>query len=68
MMQPPQIETHVTNIYYVDDLVDNATLLRLHPDEELNIPNQDYITLNSSFTSPETIIWYTNKQSTFGKK
>ena len=56
MMQPPQIETHVTNKFYVDNLVDNATLLRLHPDEELNIPNQDYITLNSAFTSPETII------------
>ena len=56
MMQPPQIETHVTNKFYVDNLVDNATLLRLHPDEVLNIANQDYITLNSSFTSPETII------------
>ena len=44
MMQPPQIETHVTNKFYVDNLVDNATLLRLHPDEELNIPIQDYIT------------------------
>ena len=31
-------------------------MLRLDPDEQLNIPNQDYITLNSAFTSPETII------------
>ena len=42
--------------YLLTNLLDNATLLRLHPDEQLNIPNQDYITLNSAFTSPETII------------
>ena len=35
--------------------IDNATLLRLDPNEQLNIPNQDFITLNSAFTSPETI-------------
>ena len=56
MTQPPQIETHVTNKIYVDNLIENATLLRLDPNEQLNIPNQDFITINSASTSPETII------------
>ena len=36
--------------------VGNSSLIRLHSNGNLDIPNQDYITLNSSFTSPETII------------
>ena len=39
MTQPLQIDTHVTNKYDVDNFIDNATLLRLDPNEQLNIPN-----------------------------
>ena len=53
--QPPQIDTHATNRIFVTNLLDNATLLRLDRNEQLNIPNQDFITLNSAYTSPETV-------------
>ena len=56
MTQPPQIQSHCCIKKYVDESIDNATLLRLNHNEKLNIPNQDYITLNSAFTSPDTII------------
>ena len=56
MRKLPQILTHVTNKMYVDNSIDNATLLKLDPNEKLDITNQVYITLNSAFTSKETII------------
>ena len=40
---------------FVSTNIDEATLLRLDPDEKLKIAEQDYITLNSSLTSPKTI-------------
>ena len=56
----PAINSHLTFKEYVDNniiwAVDNSSLLRLDPNENLDIPNQDYITLNSAFTSPETIL------------
>ena len=55
--QLPRIDSHLTTKLYVDNTVSNAldepSLLRLGPDEELK---QDSIFLNSTLTSPETII------------
>ena len=45
---------------YVDNNIswgiDKSSLLRLDPNEQVDIPNQDHITLNSAFTSPPTVI------------
>ena len=42
------INSHLTCKEYVDNninwAVDNSSLLRLDPNEQLDIPNQDYIT------------------------
>ena len=55
--QLPQIDSHLTKKLYVDktiiDCVDESSLLRLDTDEKLT---QDTIVLNSSLTSPKTII------------
>ena len=55
--QLPQIDSHLTAKLYVDnsisDAIDEPSLLRLHPDEKLK---QDSIFLNSTLTSPKTII------------
>ena len=46
--------------YYVDQVffnsVDESSLLRLDPFEELNLDEQDYTIPNSSLKSPKTII------------
>ena len=56
----PAVNSHLTCKEYVDNninwAVDNSSLLRLDSNEQLDIPNQDYITLNSAFTSPPAII------------
>ena len=56
----PAVNSHLTCKEYVDNninwAVDNSSLLRLDSNEQLDIPNQDYITLNSAFTSPPTIV------------
>ena len=41
---------------YVDNMVDESSLLRLDPNETLDLENQDSIILNSSLTSSKTII------------
>ena len=55
--QLPQIHSHLTAKLYVDnaisDGVNERSLLRLDPDEKLT---QDSIILNSTLTSPKTII------------
>ena len=55
--QLPQIDSHLTAKLYVDnaisDSVDESSLLRLDIDEKLT---QDTIVLNSTLTSPKTII------------
>ena len=60
--QLPQIDSHLTAKLYVDnaisDGVNEQSLLRLDPDEELK---QDSIILNSTLTSPKTIIQLPNK-------
>ena len=61
----PAINSHLTCKEYVDNninwAVDNSSLLRLDSNEQLDIPNQDYITLNSYFTIPQNYSKYTNK-------
>ena len=56
----PAVNSHLTCKEYVDNninwTVDNSSLLRLDSNEQLDIPNQDHITLISAFTSPPTII------------
>ena len=57
MNQLPQIDSHLTAKLYVDnaisDGINEQSLLRLDPDEKLT---QDSIILNSTSTSPKTII------------
>ena len=57
--QLPQIDSHLTAKLYVDNTisesVDESSLLRLDPDEKLNLDNQDSIILNSFSTLPKTI-------------
>ena len=54
--QLPQIDSHLTAKLYVDnaisDGINESSLLRLDPDEELE---QDSIILKSTSTSPETL-------------
>ena len=56
----PQIDSHLTAKLYVDiaifDGVNELSLLGLHPDEKLNLGEQDSIFLNSSLTLPNTLI------------
>ena len=53
----PQIDSHLTAKLYVDTTVSDAirepSMLKLDPDEKLK---QDSIILNSTSTSPKTII------------
>ena len=55
--QLPQIDSHLTAKLYVDkaisDSIDESSLLRFDPDEKLE---QDSIILNSTLTSPKTIL------------
>ena len=55
--QLPQIDSHLTAKLYVDkaisDSVDESSLLRLDTDEKLT---QDTVILNSTLTTPETIV------------
>ena len=41
---------------YVDNAIDESSLLRLDPNEKLNLDEQGSIFLNSTLTSPKTII------------
>ena len=54
--QLPQIDSHVTAKLYVDNAIDESSLLRLDPDEKLNLREQNSIFLNSTLTSPKMII------------
>ena len=53
--QLPQIDSHLTAKLYVDNSIDESSLLRLDPDEKLNLHEQNSIFLNSNLTSPKTI-------------
>ena len=54
--QLPQIDSHLTAKLYVDTEIDQPSLLRLDPNETLDLDNQDSIILNSTLTEPKTII------------
>ena len=54
--QLPQIDSHLTAKLNVDNSIDETSLLRLDPNETLDLDNQDCITLNSTLTSPVKII------------
>ena len=57
VIQLPQIDSHLTAKLYVDNTIldeaNESSLLRLDPDEKLE---QDSIILNSTLTSPKTIL------------
>ena len=56
----PAVREHLTPKYYVDQVIsywlDKISLLRLDPDEKLNLAEKDSLILNSTLTSPKTII------------
>ena len=54
--QLPQIGSHLTAKLYVDSAIHESSLLRLDPNETIDLDNQDSITLNSTLTSPKKII------------
>ena len=54
--QLPRIDSHLTAKLYVDNTIDESSLLILDPNETLDLNNQDSMILNSSLTSPKTII------------
>ena len=47
--------------HYVDNTIDESSLLRLDPDEKLKLDEQDSINLSSPETSPKAIIELTTK-------
>ena len=56
----PAVREHLTPKYYVDNAIsywlDELSLLRLDPGEQLKLDEEDSIILNSALTSPKTII------------
>ena len=55
----PAVREHLTPRHHVDQAIFyhvNEPSLRLDPDEKLNLDEQDSIVLNSTLTSPKTII------------
>ena len=54
--QLPQIDSHLTAKLYVDNTIDESSLLRLDPDEKIDLDNEDSIFLKSSLSSPKTAI------------
>ena len=53
----PAFAEHLTPKIYVDHAVSESSLLRIDPDEKLNLDEQDFILfLNSTLTLPNTII------------
>ena len=56
----PAVGEHLTAKYYVDNAifyhVNEPSLLRLDPDEKLKLDEQDSVFLNSTLTSPKTIL------------
>ena len=52
----PQIDSHLAAKLYVDNAIDESSLLRLDPNEKLDLDNQESINLNSTLKSPKTVI------------
>ena len=51
----------------MSDGVDESSMLRLDPDEELKLDGQDSIVLNSTLTVPETILELPTKSNVDNK-
>ena len=68
----PTLEKQLTPQIYVDQAishgVDESSLLRLDPDEKLNLDEQDSIVLNSGLTLPKTITELPKKSYVKSKK
>ena len=54
--QLPQIDSHLTAKLYVDNAIDESSLLRLDPHEKLDLDNQESIILNSTLKFLKTVI------------
>ena len=56
----PAVAEHLTSKYYVDNAisysVDESSMLTLDPDEQIKLDEEDSIILNSTSTSPKTIL------------
>ena len=52
----PQIHSHLTAKLYVDNSINECSLMRIDPDETLDLYNQDSIILISTLTSSKTVI------------
>ena len=52
----PAFPEHLTPKVYVDYAIDEPSIIRLDPDEKLNLDEQDSLLLNSTLTLPITII------------
>ena len=56
----PAVREHLTPKFYVDRttfyFLDEVSLLRLDPNDELEVDKQNSITPNSTLTSPKTIL------------
>ena len=61
----PAVREHLTPKLYADEAIsywlDEISLLRLDPDEQLKLDEQDSIVLNSTLASPKTIIELSTK-------
>ena len=56
VIQLTQIDSHLTAKLFVDDTIEESSLLQLDPNEQLHLDNQDSINPNSTLISPKTII------------
>ena len=54
--QLPRVDSHLMAKLYVDSAISQSSLLRLDPDETLDLDNQDSIILKSTLTLPKTVI------------
>ena len=54
--QMPPIDSHLTAKLYVDNSINQSSLLRLDPNETSDLDNHDSIISNSTLTEPKTII------------
>ena len=63
----PVVREHLTPKYYVDQAifysVDELSLLRLDPNDQSKLDEQDSIVLNSTLTSPKTVIELPSKSN-----
>ena len=54
--QVPRIDSHLTAKLYVDNSIDESSLLQFDPNEKLDLDNQDSILFNFSVTESKTVM------------